>query len=219
MFVYHVVVLYYDCFVQLLIINEMVELCLRKSNVFSVFTLMCHHHRYHHTNECIWHNKLCWLLFCSQFKLSSNLTNVQYGCQLRPQVCTETDNKTESWLPEEHSQTLSCIPSVFHIDTPKINVKWNYDCLSVNANWQPRDHDHWLSILTRLSYWDLLSTCIAWKDNYDIRISCRDIALTNCCRCQHLPNINIEGKLQGRTLTLLRMPSWPKWFLFTPFTT
>ena len=121
MFVYHVVMLYYDCFVQLLIINEMNYAC--GSPMYFLFFLWCviiiviitKMNAFDIINYVEYY-------YVAKFKLSTNLTNVQYGCQLRPKVCTETDNKTESWLPEKQSQTISCIPSVFHIDTKKFTL-------------------------------------------------------------------------------------------------
>ena len=71
--------------------------CVMNRNL-RIFKVTTWHYRcyYHLTNNCIWHDLLCCLLFCSQIQ-TSNLTTIH--CQMRHQVVLETESKTECWWP------------------------------------------------------------------------------------------------------------------------
>ena len=57
----------------------------------------------------------------------------------------------------------------------------------------------WLgpAISKSVFHWDRLLACIIQKDNYDICIYWRDIALATCCHSQPLPNMNMEGNFEA----------------------
>ena len=54
----------------------------------------------------------------------------------------------------------------------------------------------WPAISKSVIHWDRLLACITQKDNYDICIYWRDIALATCCHSQPLLNMNIEGDFE-----------------------
>ena len=67
-----------------------------------IFKVAAWHYRcrHHLNNNCIWHDLLCCLLFCSQIK-TSDLTTIHR--QMRHQAVLETESETESWLLQQHN--------------------------------------------------------------------------------------------------------------------
>ena len=49
--------------------------------------------RHHHKNNCIWHNSLCWLSFCSQI-WTFNFTTIRRGHQMWRQATFKAESQT-----------------------------------------------------------------------------------------------------------------------------